>query len=132
MSALLDPRLAGCRRLYLRNFELPVRIGAHDFEKRAAQRLRINVDLYVRLTDSSSRNDELRDVVDYDFIRSSVLARLDRGHVHLQETLCDDLLATMLAHPLVHAARVSTAKPDVYADCGEVGVEVFGFSRAQR
>lgn len=87
MSTLLDPRLVGCRRLYLRNLELPVRIGAHDFEKRAAQRLRINVDLYVRLADSSSRNDELRDVVDYDFIRNSVLTRLERGHIHLQETL---------------------------------------------
>lgn len=131
MSTLLDPRLVGCRRLYLRNLELPVRIGAHDFEKRAAQRLRINVDLYVRLADSSSRNDELRDVVDYDFIRNSVLTRLERGHIHLQETLCDDLLATMLAHPRVHAARVSTAKPDVYADFGEVGVEVFGFRQPQ-
>jgi 7,8-dihydroneopterin aldolase/epimerase/oxygenase len=25
----------------------------------------------------------------------------------------------------VHAARVSTAKPDVYPDCDAVGVEVF-------
>jgi 7,8-dihydroneopterin aldolase/epimerase/oxygenase len=32
----------------------------------------------------------------------------------------------MLAHPLVKAARVSTAKPDVYPDCEAVGVEVFG------
>jgi dihydroneopterin aldolase len=31
----------------------------------------------------------------------------------------------MLAHPNVMAARVSTAKPDVYADCHSVGVEVF-------
>jgi dihydroneopterin aldolase len=26
----------------------------------------------------------------------------------------------------VRAARVATAKPDVYADCAAVGVEVFG------
>ena len=32
----------------------------------------------------------------------------------------------MLAHPKVQAARVSTAKPDVYADCEAVGCEVFG------
>ena len=31
----------------------------------------------------------------------------------------------MLAHPLVRAARVSTAKPDVYPDCAAVGVESF-------
>jgi dihydroneopterin aldolase len=31
----------------------------------------------------------------------------------------------MLLHPKVIAARVSTAKPDVYPDCHSVGVEVF-------
>ena len=44
----------------------------------------------------------------------------------LQETLVDDVLALMLAHPNVRAARVSTEKPDVYPDCDAVGVEVFG------
>ena len=36
------------------------------------------------------------------------------------------MLAQMLSHPKVQAARVSTAKPDVYPDCDAVGVEVFG------
>ena len=126
-TPLMDPRLQGCRRLFLSDFELPVRIGVHDFEKRAPQRLRFNVDLFVRTAQSSSANDELSDVVDYDFIRGSILDRVSAGHVQLQETLCDDLLRLMLAHPRVQAARVSTAKPDVYADCAAVGVEVFGF-----
>jgi dihydroneopterin aldolase len=65
-------------------------------------------------------------VVDYDFIRSAIRDRVQRGHIHLQETLCDDMLRTMLAHPKVQAARVSTAKPDVYPDCEAVGCEVFG------
>ena len=55
-----------------------------------------------------------------------------RGHVHLQETLCDDVLALMLEHPLVKAARVSTEKPDVYPDCEAVGVEVFGIKQEAR
>jgi hypothetical protein len=45
-----------------------------------------------------------------------------RGHIHLQETLADDVLALMLAHPRVRAARVATEKPDVYPDCDAVGV----------
>ena len=47
-------------------------------------------------------------------------------HIHLQETLADDVLRLMLAHPRVKAARVATEKPDVYPDCEAVGVEVFG------
>ena len=74
---------------------------------------------------STPREDRLDEVLDYDFIRSTIAERVARGHIHLQETLADELLATLLAHPMVRAARVSTEKPDVYADCAAVGVEVF-------
>jgi dihydroneopterin aldolase len=121
-----DSLLATCRRVFLRNYEVWINIGVHDFEKRAEQRVIINVDLYVPLAVSTPKEDELAEVVDYDFIRRTVAQRLSTGHIHLQETLCDDLLRAMLAHPRVQAARVSTAKPDVYPDCEAVGVEVFG------
>lgn len=127
MQSLLNhPRLMDCRRLFLRDYEVRINIGVHDFEKRAEQRVLINVDLYVPLALSTPKADQLDEVVDYDFIRRSVLARVARGHIHLQETLADDVLALMLAHPQVRAAVVSTAKPDVYPDCDAVGVEVFG------
>jgi len=84
----------------------------------------------VPLAISTPRDDQLREVLDYDFIRSTIAQRMARGHVHLQETLCDDVLALMLAHPNVRAARVSTEKPDVYPDCDSVGVEVFGLKEA--
>ena len=120
-ASLLD-----CRRLFLRNYVVNINIGVHEFEKQGTQRVLINVDLYIPLTQSTPQADDLAEVVDYDFIRSSVSARISRGHIQLQETLCDDLLALMLAHPRVRAARVSTAKPDVYPDCEAVGCEVFG------
>jgi 7,8-dihydroneopterin aldolase/epimerase/oxygenase len=123
---LSHPRLMDCRRLFLRDYAVRIDIGVHDFEKQGAQRVLINVDLYVPLALSTPKADQLDEVVDYDFIRRTVLERVARGHIQLQETLADDVLALMLAHPRVRAARVSTAKPDVYPDCDAVGVEVFG------
>mgnify|MGYP002776439673 CR=1 FL=1 len=80
MHAILShPALVDCRRLFLRDYEIYINIGVHDFEKKAEQ----------------------------------------------QETFCDDIVTAMLLHPKVIAARVSTAKPDVYPDCHSVGVEVF-------
>ena len=125
-SLLNNPNLMDCRRLFLRNYEVWMNIGVHDFEKRGEQRVLINVDLYVPLATSTPRADRLAEVLDYDFIRSTIVTRMSKGHVHLQETLCDDVLALMLEHPRVRAARVSTEKPDVYPDCAAVGVEVFG------
>jgi dihydroneopterin aldolase len=129
-SLLTHPSLMDCRRMFLRNYEVMINIGVHDFEKRGEQRVLINVELYVPLAQSTPKADQLREVLDYDFIRSSIAGRMAQGHVHLQETLCDDMLALMLAHPLVRAARVSTEKPDVYPDCDSVGVEVFGMKEA--
>ena len=125
MHAYFHPNLADCRRLFLRNYEVFINIGVHDFEKRGEQRVVINVDLFVPLALSTPVEDKLREVVDYDFMRATIARRVEQGHIHLQETLCDDLVKIMLAHPHVRAARVSTEKPDVYPDCDAVGVEVF-------
>ncbi|MFC0251068.1 dihydroneopterin aldolase [Massilia consociata] len=125
LSALIHPSLRDCRRLFLRNYEVMINIGVHDFEKTAEQRVLINVDLYIPLEQSTPKADQLSEVVDYDFMRETIARRVSKGHIHLQETLCDDVVKAMLTHPRVRAARVSTMKPDVYPDCEGVGVEVF-------
>jgi dihydroneopterin aldolase len=125
LSALSHPQLRDCRRLFLRNYEIMINIGVHDFEKRGEQRVLINVDLYIPLALSTPLDDQLHEVVDYDFMRDTIAKRIAQGHVHLQETLCDDVVKAMLLHPRVRAACVSTMKPDVYPDCEGVGVEVF-------
>lgn len=121
-----EPRLRDCRRLFLRGFELPAQIGVHDFEQGAPQRMRFDVDLWVPLVHSTPLADRLDEVVDYDFVRERIRERIARGPVQLQETLADELLQLLLAHPGVRAVRLTTAKPDVYPDCDAVGVEVFG------
>lgn len=118
--------LAQCRRLFVRHMEMMVNIGVHEFERQGPQRVMIDIDLYVDLAASTPQRDKLDEVFDYDFIRRSVFERIGQGHIELQETLCDDLLARMLACPEVMAARVCTEKPDVYPGCEAVGCERFG------
>jgi 7,8-dihydroneopterin aldolase/epimerase/oxygenase len=128
MSAwLLDPRLARCRRIYLRDALFKANIGVYDREHAGAQRLIVNVDLFVALSVSTPRHDRVEEVVDYDFVRETIQRRIARGHVNLQETLVDDLAAALLEHPGVVAVRVCTEKPDVYDDVAGVGIEVLRF-----
>lgn len=117
--------LTHCRRLFLNAFEINMNIGVHEFEKKGEQRVVINVDLYVPLQNNTPSKDDLSEVVDYDFMRQTIADIIATGHIHLQETLCDEIVKRMLDHPLVYATRVSTEKPDVYPDCESVGVEVF-------
>jgi dihydroneopterin aldolase len=120
-----DQLLRNCRRLFLRGLTVQAHIGIHDHELQAAQRIIIDVDLYVSFAGTSPKDDRIDEVVDYDFVRAVVHARVAKGHINLQETLCDDILMHLLEHTGVMAARVSTRKPDVYPDCEAVGVEVF-------
>ena len=114
-----------CRRLFLRDYVVLARIGAHAFEQQAPQRVVFNVELFVPYTHSTPRHDALHEVVNYDFVRTVIQQQLSAGHIALQETLCDGVMAALLAHPQVVAVRLSTCKPDVYPDCAGVGVEIF-------
>lgn len=124
---LLDPRLADCRRIFLRNYVVDASIGIHEHERNGAQRLAINVDLFVPLELSTPRHDRLHEVLDYDYLRLTIRRRIEQGHINLQETLIDELARALLAHPAVRAVRVSSEKPDVYDDVDAVGIEVFHF-----
>lgn len=122
---LAHPELADCRRLFLRDYAVQLDIGVHEFEKQGEQRVLINVDLFVPFASSTPKQDRLHEVFDYDFMRETIAGCMAKGHIHLQETLCDAIARALLAHPKVRAVRVATEKPDVYSDCRSVGVEVF-------
>lgn len=104
--------------LFLTDHEVSARIGIHDFEKTAPQRLLINVSLAIR---GVADGDDLADTTDYDFLRQTTAAIIAQGHIGLQETICTKLLDACRARPDVAAALVSTEKPEVYPDAKAVG-----------
>ena len=111
-------------RIILDDFMLPVSIGIHDFERTGPQRIIVHVELDV--TSPETERDAIDDVVDYDFLRNGIRELVDAGHYNLQETLCGQIVELCLTKPSVLRATVSTRKPDVYADCRSVGVEMTG------
>jgi len=117
-------KLGRARRIFLKNFETRISMGIHDFEKRARQRIMVNVDLYLE-PDARIERDHISETVDYDFLRREIAALANSGHFHLQETFCERILAICLAKPGVVAVRVSSEKPDVYPDCESIGFEIF-------
>lgn len=120
----LDARLATqCRLLSLRQHSVLVRIGVHDFERQAPQRMWFDVDLCIKLDQAPAAKDHISETVNYDFIREVIAGHIGEHHHELQETLCDAITNTLLQTPQVQAVRVTTRKPDVYPDCESVGVE---------
>jgi len=125
--ACLDARLAThCRLMSLRQFDLPVRIGVHDFERIAAQRMWFDIDICVRLEDAPASSDDIASTLNYDFLREIIQHTVGNTHHELQETLCDTIFNQLMSHPNIMAARVNTCKPDVYPDCLSIGTERVG------
>jgi dihydroneopterin aldolase len=116
--------LVSTRRIFLRDLEVQMFMGIHDFEQGVRQRVIINVDVYLS-PPQQPLNDSIEKVVDYDLLKTRIIDLAQHGHYNLQETLCEKVLATCLDLPGVLAARVSSEKPDVYADCAAVGFEMY-------
>ncbi len=101
---------------------LSASIGILAEEKAAPQR--ILIDLEYDCVPSQDPRDEIGAVLDYDRVRQEVAAIAQRGHFNLQETLCREILASLLAHPQVARAKVFLRKPDIYEDVEAVGVRM--------
>jgi len=113
-------------KIMLEDFDLPVDIGFHDFEIGHPQCLRVNIEVWLA-ADAFPSTDIVAEAWDYDQLRNAVLRTVEGRRFNLQETVAHEIYATVAARAGVTALRVSTRKPDVYADCAAVGVEISSF-----
>ncbi len=110
-------------KIFLEDYEVNMNIGIHEFEKTGPQRIIINIALFVN-EEALGDNDTIDNAVDYDFLRKEITKLTETRHFNLQETLCRSILDIIKAQPMIQRAIVRTKKPDVYPDCGGVGVEM--------
>lgn len=100
----------------IREQEILLTIGLHDFEKSAPQRVLVTVQLLTtNVTGAAS------DFVDYDVIANHIRS-LNGATLATQEDLIQGIHTFALTLPKVAQARVTSCKPDVYPDCAWVGV----------
>ncbi|MFN3291901.1 MAG: dihydroneopterin aldolase [Gemmobacter sp.] len=96
--------------------EVAMVIGLHDFEKVAPQRVVISVQVL-----TADVAGDAAGYVDYDAIVGHIRARAGTT-IETQEELVRGIHAFVTGLPHVQAARVSSRKPDIFADCAWVGV----------
>lgn len=118
-----DELAPATRRIRLKGYELLVDIGFHSFEVGAPQRLRVDVDVWI--DERSFPADDLeKSAWNYDVLREAIKALAASRRFNLQETFCRAVYDFVAARRGVLGLRVSTEKPDIYADCEAVGVEL--------
>jgi dihydroneopterin aldolase len=116
------------RRVFIRDLVLDARIGVYPEEKGGRQPVRINISFEMRddgldYADGIGPDDVTR-VVDYDGLAKRVRALIGRAHVHLVETMAEQIARLCLNDPRVLTARVRVEKLTVFADAASAGVEI--------
>ncbi|EJN06111.1 (5-formylfuran-3-yl)methyl phosphate synthase [Phyllobacterium sp. YR531] len=110
----------GTDKIFVRDFVLPVQIGAYSFEHGKTQKMRFDVTAdVVRVARNA---EQLRHVVSYDLIMDGIRAIIARGHVELSETLAEQIAAFILENPRVLRVVVRAEKLELGP--GGVGVEI--------
>ncbi len=109
--------------LQLRNYIVDFEIGVLKEEQGVKQRIRFDVDIFISGACKPSE-DEIDQVLDYDFIRSSISNKVSKGRINLLESLVADLLDTFLIPREVIASSVTATKLDVYGDESEIGCKM--------
>lgn len=123
VPAALAPK---SRRIFLEDFDLPVDIGFHEFEVGNPQRLLVTVEVWIDEA-SFACEDTAAAAWNYDFLRTEIKRMAESRRFNLQETLAREIYGLIAARHGVTGLRVSTRKPDIYPDCGGVGVELASF-----
>jgi dihydroneopterin aldolase len=110
----------GTDRIFVRDFVLPVEIGAYSFEHGHTQKVRFDVIAEVLRVTSSP--EDMRHVFSYDVIMDGIRAIVARGHIALSEALAEQVAAHVLEDPRVMKVTVRVEKLEL-GPAG-VGVEI--------
>ncbi|TJW10948.1 MAG: hypothetical protein E5W82_18800 [Mesorhizobium sp.] len=114
-----DPTL-GTDRIFVRDFVLPVHIGAYSFEHGHTQKVRFDVTTDVlQVTDHP---EDMRHVFSYDIIMDGIRTIVARGHIQLSEALAEQVATHILENPRV--VRVTVRVEKLELGPGGVGVEI--------
>jgi len=111
------------RHVFIRDLVLDSYIGVYDHEKNSAQKIRINVDLSV-IENMKSLNDDIDNVVCYEKIATAIETIVTSGHVHLVETLAENIAEMSLQDARVSCVRVRVEKLEAIRNTTSVGIEI--------
>jgi FolB domain-containing protein len=106
--------------IFVREFILPVRIGAYAHERGHPQRVRFDVDAQILRAEHVP--EDMRDVVSYDLITDSIRMVTAQEHISLIETLAERVAALILTHRRVKSVTIRAEKLE--AGPGSVGVKI--------
>jgi dihydroneopterin aldolase len=104
----------------VKDFVIPVVIGAYAYERQKPQKVRFNVTAEVRRKSHVPK--DMRDVFSYDVIIDAIRTLVEQDHIVLVETLAENIAQRILQHADILSTIVRVEKLDLGP--AAVGVEI--------
>ena len=111
------------RHVFIRDLVLDSFIGIYNHEKNNSQKIRVNVDLSV-VENTQSLGDNINNVVCYEKIANAIETIVKSGHVHLVETLAENIADLSLQDARISCVRVRVEKLEAIKNTTSVGIEI--------
>ena len=120
--ALPPPAVNALRRVFVRDLLVEAEVGVLESEKGRTQRVRLNLDV---VTDAPRPHDDrLENVLCYAELTEGMRRVMAGRHIHLVETIADEIAAFVLGYPEALAVTVRVEKLDAVAGTESVGVDI--------
>ncbi len=116
------------RHVFIRDLVLDSYIGVYAHEKNKSQKIRVNVDLSV-IENMKNLGDDIDNVVCYEKIAKAIETIVNSGHVHLVETLAENIAEMNLQDPRISCVRVRVEKLEAIKNTTSVGIEIERFRK---
>ena len=113
----------GQRTIALSGLRLNARLGILDFEREAAQPIRVDAELNMGMQPLLPASDDIAEVLDYRLVRDAITALCTHKHTDLLERLTGEVAQHLQALPGVLGVRVKITKLEIFDDC-EIAIRV--------
>ena len=111
------------RKVLIKDLELKMLIGIHNFEKKKKQRVRFN--LVINIDQNIFPNDnDLKSIVNYEQVIKTIKRITAKKHYPLLETLAEKIFSKLFENLKIKKILLRIEKLDVIKNTTSVGVEI--------
>jgi dihydroneopterin aldolase len=107
--------------IFIRDMVADMRIGVFDVEKKAPQKVRINIEVEPLIWPVNS--DDIKDTVSYSGLLDAVRECLSGPHIHLVETVAEKIAGECLSRFKIRKIKVRVEKLEIFS-FATPGVEI--------
>ena len=111
------------RKVLIKNLELKIFIGIHNFEKKKKQKVRFNLEIITDPNINPSKKD-ISTILNYETIVNKIKLLVKKKHHDLLEELAENIFDVIFKFRLVKKVKIKIEKLEIIKETESVGINI--------